>query len=68
MSAVTVVCSGLVLAVVVAAAVFAALDLAKVGADALDRLKVRRACRRGWDWVAFERELAGYARSRSLKR
>ncbi len=60
--------SSVVLAVVAAAVVFAVFDIAKTCFRAVDRLKVRRACRRGWDWPAFEREFAGYARSRSLKR
>jgi hypothetical protein len=68
MSAVTIACACAVIAVVVAAVTFAAFDLAKIGARRVDRLKARRACRRGWDWAAFERELAGYARSRSVKR
>ena len=67
MSAATIAGAGAVLLVVLAATVCAVLDLAKIGARALDALKWRRACRRGWDWAAFERELARWARGRSVK-
>jgi hypothetical protein len=54
-----------VLLLVLAAGVTAAVvDLSKIGSRAFDRRRALRACRRGWDWAAFERELASYASQR----
>ncbi len=39
----------------------AAVDLSKIGAQAIDRRRALRECMRGWDWQAFEREFASYA-------
>ena len=50
----------LLIAVGLAAAL---LDLGKLSAKALDRRRVRRVCRRGWDWPAFEQEVARYVRT-----
>ncbi len=52
---------GALLVLVMAGVTAAAVDLSKVGSRALDLRRVRRASRRGWDWPAFERELASYA-------
>ncbi|HXB16327.1 MAG TPA: hypothetical protein VNV44_11365 [Solirubrobacteraceae bacterium] len=49
---------------VLAALVAAAIDLRKITSKSLDRARARRACRHGWDWPSFERELASYVRRR----
>ena len=54
--------------VVVTGLVAAALDLSKIASRSLDRTRARRACRRGWDWPAFEREVARYTGGRGGRR
>lgn len=58
MSSLTILLLGVLLALVVVGVTAAALDLSKVGSRALELRRIRRASRRGWDWPAFERELA----------
>ena len=52
----------------VAGVTAAVVDLSKIGARAIDRRRALRACKRGWDWAAFERELASYASTRRAPR
>lgn len=53
----------------VAGVTAAAMDLSKIGAQAIDRRRALRECTRGWDWQAFEREFASYAsRGRPYRR
>jgi len=68
MSLVTIVGSCAVFVLAGTALLFAASDLLHIAARKLDQLRVRRVARRGWDWVAFEREIAGYVRGRRLQR
>jgi hypothetical protein len=63
-NAVTIILVGGLLALLVTGVLAAGLDLSKIGWHALDLRRARRACRRGWDWPAFERELASYAARR----
>jgi hypothetical protein len=48
---------------VVTGIVAAAIDLSKIASGALSRRRARRACKRGWDWPAFEQEVARYMRA-----
>jgi hypothetical protein len=61
-SVVTVILVNALFALVLAGIIAAAIDLSKHASHALDRRRVRRACRRGWDWPAFERDVARYMR------
>ncbi len=58
---VTIALLGLLLLILVVGVFAAALDLSRIGSRAFDRRRAQRACRQGWDWAAFERELASYA-------
>ncbi len=64
MNTVAIILLGALVLLVVTGAAAAALDLSKIGSQALGRRRALRACRRGWDWQAFERELAAYAAHR----
>jgi hypothetical protein len=48
----------------VAGLVAAILDLVRAARSLLERRRVRGISRRGWDWPAFERDLASYVRER----
>jgi hypothetical protein len=61
---VTIALLGLLLLLLVAGVFVAALDLSRIGSKAFDRRRALRACRRGWDWAGFERELATYTMRR----
>jgi hypothetical protein len=41
------------------------IDVSKIAAKAVDLRRARRASRRGWDWPAFEQDLARFMRDRS---
>jgi biopolymer transport protein ExbB/TolQ len=43
--------------------VTALFDLSKMSAQALARRRFRRVSRHGWDWPAFEQEVARYTRT-----
>lgn len=43
--------------------VVAAIDLTRSASKALDKRKAERACKRGWDWPAFEQEVSRYLRN-----
>jgi hypothetical protein len=58
---ITIILLGALLLLVVAGVAAAAVDLSKIGSNALDLRRARRASKRGWDWPGFERELARYA-------
>jgi len=64
----TIVLLTLLVVVVMAGIVAAAIDLSKIFSHALDRHRARRAARRGWDWPAFEREVARYMGGRGGRR
>ena len=64
MGVVTILLLVLLLLVLAAGVTAAVVDLSKIGSRAFERRRALRACRRGWDWVAFERELASYASHR----
>jgi hypothetical protein len=59
-SSLTVILLSVLLVLVLVGVTAAAVDLSKIGSRALDLRRIRRASRRGWDWPAFERELASY--------
>jgi hypothetical protein len=64
-SSLTVILLCVLLVLLAAGVAAAAMDLSRVGSKALDLRRARRASKRGWDWPAFERELASYtARTR----
>jgi hypothetical protein len=48
--------------------IVAAIDLTRSACKALDRHKARRACKRGWDWPAFEQEVGRYLRTQGGRR
>ncbi len=60
----TIILLGVLILLLVAGVAAAARDLSKIGSRALDRRRALRACARGWDWQAFEREFASYAARR----
>ena len=62
MSAVTILLVTFLCIVVATGIAAAVIDLSKISSRALDKRRARRACRRGWDWPAFEREVARYIR------
>ena len=68
MDPVTIIFLSVLVILLVAGMVGAAVDLSKIGAKALDLRRARRACSRGWDWPAFEREFASYATGRRTQR
>jgi len=63
-SVVTILFLVVLLLVLVAGVTAAVVDLSKIGSQAVARRRALRASRRGWDWAAFERELASYAARR----
>ena len=65
MSLVTIIFLNVLLALVVTGLIAAAVDLCRNVSRSLDKRRAERACRRGWDWPAFEREVARYLHSRS---
>jgi hypothetical protein len=67
-SPVTIILVAVLFAMVAAGLIVAALDLTKLSVRALDRRRALRICRRGWDWQAFEREVATYARTVQRRR
>jgi hypothetical protein len=60
MSPVTLILVNCLSLVVLTGLVTAAIDLTKLATQALHTRQAKRACRRGWDWNEFERELARY--------
>jgi hypothetical protein len=63
MSLISIILLNALFALLLTGLIMAVIDLKRSASKALDKRKALRACKRGWDWPAFEQEVGRYLRS-----
>ena len=68
MSLISIILLNALFALLLTGLIVAAGDLTRSAARAIDKRRAERACKRGWDWPAFEQEVSRYLQSHRRRR